>query len=90
MEYTDNCNFEDRALQYVLQHLIMDEDKFYIGRCSRCGAIVLKSELPQYTAQCMECDEDLYIGEWHYRPIKNVTMYEFKELVRNTEAEIFG
>lgn len=28
--------------------------------CNRCNAKVEKSDLEEYTYQCLECDEDLY------------------------------
>lgn len=28
--------------------------------CPHCGKPVIKSELPQYVWQCMDCDEDFY------------------------------
>lgn len=40
-------------------------DKWFIthstGRiCNRCGSDVLKSDNPEYSFQCLNCDEDLY------------------------------
>ncbi len=32
-------------------------------RCSRCGSLVVKSGLPQYSYQCFKCDEDLFAFE---------------------------
>ena len=29
-------------------------------RCPHCKGIVIKSEIPQYFAQCLNCDEDFY------------------------------
>ena len=34
-----------------------------IVRCNRCHSVVEPSELPDYTYQCFECDEDLYTFE---------------------------
>ena len=28
--------------------------------CKKCGREVVKSELKEYSYQCVECDEDLY------------------------------
>jgi hypothetical protein len=29
-------------------------------RCKKCNAVVFPSELPEYTYECFDCDEDLY------------------------------
>ena len=80
---------KDRALTYVLTHLMINEDKTLIGRCNRCGDLVLKSDLHHYDTQCMACDEDLYKMEWHYVDIDTVDINEFKELIEDTQAELF-
>lgn len=28
--------------------------------CNKCNSKVIKSELKEYSYQCLECDEDLY------------------------------
>ena len=34
-------------------------------RCNRCESPVVKSDNPEYSYQCLECDEDLYSIEIH-------------------------
>ena len=33
--------------------------------CNRCNSPVIKSDLPEYSYQCLNCDEDLYGFEVH-------------------------
>jgi ribosomal protein L37AE/L43A len=33
--------------------------------CNKCNSKVAKSDLKEYSYQCMECDEDLYEFETH-------------------------
>ena len=33
--------------------------------CNKCNSKVDKSELEEYSYQCLECDEDLYEFETH-------------------------
>ena len=82
---------EDKALAYVLSHLITYRGKGgdLIARCNRCNSIVLKSDLHKYSGQCMECDEDLHTFEWHYDGINTIDKKEFEELLENTQAEMF-
>lgn len=47
-------------------------------RCNRCGSIVLKSDLPQYSYQCLNCDEDLFKIEVHRG--EKIKPYEFDDL----------
>lgn len=39
--------------------------------CNKCDHRVQKSELEDYSYQCIECDEDLYIFETHSKTINN-------------------
>lgn len=72
----------DKALQYVLKNLIIDETQGLIGRCDRCNSLVLLSETSGYSAQCINHDEDLYGFEWHFADLETVTLEEFSELYR--------
>lgn len=38
---------------------VLERDTF-TRRCNSCGSLVLKSDLPDYVYQCMNCDEDKY------------------------------
>lgn len=41
-----------------------------LRRCNRCGAIVFRSNLPEeYSYQCFNCDEDMYMFETHENKI---------------------
>lgn len=33
--------------------------------CNKCGNPVTESDLKDYSYQCLECDEDLYLFETH-------------------------
>lgn len=53
--------------------------------CNRCGNHVLKSELEEYTYQCMYCDEDLYSIETHLMEEKReINDFDFEDLVTQT------
>lgn len=39
----------------------MDRKTSY--RCPRCGKALIRSDLPEYAFQCMDCDEDFYTFE---------------------------
>ena len=79
---------KNQAMRYVLTHLLFSADKKKIARCNRCNAIVLDSDNMEYSAQCMECDEDLYSQEWHYEDIYGITAEEFGVLLVNTKWEL--
>lgn len=77
----------DKALQYVLKNLIIDETQGLIGRCNRCNSLVLLSETSGYSAQCVNHDEDLYGFEWHFADLESVTADEFEDLIQGVINE---
>ena len=81
---------KDKALQYVLRKIKIDTHGVNnaVARCDMCDSIVLESEISGYNGQCMSCDEDLYLHEWHWSPIGTITYKEFEELLENVETEI--
>lgn len=81
---------KDKALQYALSKIKFDTHGTRIARCDRCNSIILNSEISAYSGQCMSCDEDLYIHEWHWSSIDTITYKEFEELLENIEFEIFS
>jgi len=49
--------------------------------CNRCDNKVIKSELADYSYQCLECDEDLYVFETYIHQSQNNNFQEtVKEL----------
>lgn len=80
----------DKALQYVLKNLMLDDKQGLIGRCDRCNSLVLLSETSGYSVQCINHDEDLYGFEWHFEDLETVTADEFEELIQGVIDEIFS
>ena len=62
----------------------MDTIKMTSTRCRRCGRVLEPSELPDYTWQCRDCDEDFYSFEAiqftvQIEPVSSVTIKDFEE-----------
>lgn len=61
----------------------MDTIKMTSMRCRFCGRVLEPSELPDYTYQCRDCDEDFYSFEAiqfivQIEPVSSVTIKEFE------------
>ena len=65
------------AIKYMKKRLVKNRV------CNRCGCYVLKSELKEYSYQCMNCDEDLYIFETQKTKTK-INDMQLKRLIVNT------
>lgn len=62
----------------------MDTIKMTSTRCRHCGRVLEPSELPDYTWQCRDCDEDFYSFEAiqftvQIEPVSSVTIKDFEE-----------
>ena len=62
-----------KSFLYVTEHYTSPR-----RRCSRCGSLVLRSDVEGCSYQCMNCDEDLYEFETYEGEIH--TFKEFKQL----------
>lgn len=71
-----NVEKNPKTMSYVLERI--QENK----RCNKCGSILLKSDLKDYSYQCMNCDEDLYKFEAHDG--EDRTDKELEEILENT------
>jgi hypothetical protein len=58
-----------------------------IARCNRCNTIILESELPQYSGQCLKCDEDLYAHEFYWDKFNLGAMDELIRLSKDLQTD---
>jgi hypothetical protein len=65
-----------KTIQYLIDH--SPEEPLV---CSRCGGVVIKSDVEGYSWQCMHCDEDMYFFEVEKRELDSLSVLN---LISNT------
>ena len=70
------------ASEYVKNMLVKSR------KCNRCGSYVLKSELKEYSYQCMYCDEDLYTFETT-KTTRKISNIEYKDLIEQVDSLLY-